>query len=284
MNTTFPIKSTGTLIGSIMNTSQDVIIIVSSILAVWLFSHTLFVYFRGSASLRIRTLSKCMISYMAFNAATLAVSIPMYTYWLFKLQLPVWAELLGNVNMALEPLTVFFLFMWHSKTETIVFACNIICNTVCILSIVLPISIAYALNLPLKTIIAISNSRWFYLFVLKMTVGVLNAFLCAFLGWKVRTYRKKHISKTSKVNNRIVLICCVAELLLEFFPNLTAVVITMMGYSYIFMLYTGPYSKTTQCINVMICAIIYSKTLLAKQYTNTKVTVITVKSISMNQI
>ncbi|KAI1695342.1 RNA recognition motif domain-containing protein [Ditylenchus destructor] len=43
-----------------------------------------------------------------------------------------------------------------------------------------------------------------------------------------------------------------------------------MGYNYVFMMYTGPYSKTTQCINVMICAIIYSKTLRGKPLHTTK--------------
>ncbi|KAI1695343.1 hypothetical protein Ddc_21293 [Ditylenchus destructor] len=154
-------NSTGRVIGTIMNTSQNVIIIVSSILAIWLFSHTLYMYFRGGAGLRIRTLSKCMVSYMAFNAATLAVSLPMYTYWLFKFVAPEWAELLGVVNMALEPLTVFFLaldrcltihFMWKAKTEKLCFICNVICNVACILSIVLPATIARLLNLSFKTI------------------------------------------------------------------------------------------------------------------------------------
>lgn len=103
-------SSTGNLIGSIVSKSQDVIVIVSSILAIGLFSHTLYVYLvRGGAGLRIRSLSKCMVSYMAFNTVGLAVAIPMYTYPLFDVPCPVWASTLAFVHMAIEPLTVLFL-------------------------------------------------------------------------------------------------------------------------------------------------------------------------------
>ncbi|KAI1692629.1 hypothetical protein DdX_21149 [Ditylenchus destructor] len=209
---------------------------------------------------------------MAFNTVTSAAAIPRYTFSLFKISTPVWAGTLSDVHLVLEPLTVFFLaldrcltvqFMWKAKTERVLFVCNIICNTACILSIVLPAVMANLFNLPLPN--AISR---IYIFSLKMVAGVLNACACAFLCWKVRAIKKRNISNT------IVIVSCVTELLLEFFPNLTAALISIMGYSYIFS-YTGPYSKTTQCINVLICAVIYSKTLHAKRRSITKVSVIT---------
>ncbi|KAI1691833.1 hypothetical protein DdX_21609 [Ditylenchus destructor] len=282
MNSTFTFnrtgQSTGRLIGSIMEKSQDAIIIASSILAAALFFHTLYVYFRGGASLRVRTLSRCMISYMVFNAISIALATPKYTYALFDESIPEWTWLLSNVNLVLEPLTVFFLalercvtilFMWNTKKkETIVFVCNIICNIACILSIVLPKCLQYLWKWLFKERLAFSGFDIFYIFILKMTVGVLNAFLCAFLCWKVRAIQKRTSQKST--TSRIVIISCVTELLLEFFPNLTAVIITMMGYNYIFSKYTGPYSKTTQCINVLICAIIYSRTFRSKRNTYTK--------------
>ncbi|KAI1708169.1 hypothetical protein Ddc_14480 [Ditylenchus destructor] len=266
-------SSTADLIGSIVSKSQCVIVIVSSILAIGLFSHTLYVYLvRGGAGLRIRALSKCMVSYMVFNTVGLAVATPMYMYPLFNLPYPQWALTLAFTHMAIEPLTVLFLaldrcltiqFMSKRKTETPVFVWNLICNTACILSIVLPISIGYLLNLSVDAINTISFYRSMYIFSFKMTIGVLNAGACAFLCWKVKSFRKKNISNT------IVLVSCMTELLLEFFPNLTASVIVMTGNGYIFK-YTGPYATTTQCINVMICAIIYSRTLHAKRGLNEK--------------
>ncbi|KAI1697092.1 hypothetical protein DdX_18687 [Ditylenchus destructor] len=141
-----------------------------------------------------------MVSYMAVNAVGRAVSIPMYAYPLCNIRGPIWTGTLGFAHMAIEPLTVFFLaldrcltiqFMTKIKTENVVFICNIICNTACTLSIVLPASVIYFVQLPASTINAISFYKSMYIFSLKMTVGVLNACACAFLCWKVRTSKRK---------------------------------------------------------------------------------------------
>ncbi|KAI1694356.1 hypothetical protein DdX_20150 [Ditylenchus destructor] len=291
MNRTAENGNKSVSIGAIVSKSNHVIIIVSCILAVGLFSHTLYLYIiRGGAGLRVRMLSKCMVSYMAFNTVTSALAIPGYSFSLFGIAPPLWAGLFEQVHLAVEPLTVFFLaldrcltiqFMSGRNTETIVFICNMICNFSCILSIVLPNILAYFQKIPSRSTDVISKilaNKFLYIFSLKMIVGVLNAGACAFLCWKVCGLKKKHI------NNTIVIVSCVTDLFLEFLPNLTSVVITVLGYTYIFS-YTGPYSTTTQCINVMICALIYSRTLHAKQHTSSRGTVtVTMKTFSLHKI
>ncbi|KAI1698377.1 hypothetical protein DdX_17938 [Ditylenchus destructor] len=257
MNKTADSTNKSLSIGTIVSKSNHVIIIVSCILAIGLFSHTLYLsIIRAGAGLRVKTLSKCMVSYMAFNTVTSALAIPRYTFSLFGIAPPVWAGLFEQVHLAVEPLTVFFLaldrcltvqFMSRAKTETIVFICNMICNFACILSIFSPNVLAYFLQIPSGSTHVISKilaNKFLYIFSLKMVVGVLNVCACAFLCWKVCGL------KTKQIGNTIVIVSCVTDLFLEFIPNLTSVVITLLGYTYIFS-YTGPYSTTTQCVNVM---------------------------------
>ncbi|KAI1703752.1 mitochondrial carrier protein domain-containing protein [Ditylenchus destructor] len=204
---------------------------------------------------------------MAFNAVGLAAAIPSFIYLLLLDTRPVWANTLEFGHLTGEPLTVFFLalerclaiqFMSKANLSNTVFLCNLIGSTACFLSIVLLTYMGNWFSLSRDAIFAISTFKNMYLFSLKTTVGVLNVFACIFLIWKVKRFQMKSVSNT------IVLVSCTTEFFLEFIPNLSSSVVVMAGYSWIFP-YAGPYATTAQCMNVMICAIIYKRTLRSKQ-------------------
>ncbi|KAI1700706.1 hypothetical protein Ddc_17975 [Ditylenchus destructor] len=61
----------------IVHKCQDVLVVLFSILSVVLFLRILFLYFfQRNVSLRIQTLSRCMITYMSFNVVGMSVMLP----------------------------------------------------------------------------------------------------------------------------------------------------------------------------------------------------------------
>ncbi|KAI1712325.1 hypothetical protein Ddc_12563 [Ditylenchus destructor] len=269
-----------TMVATIIIDIENVAILLFSFVSVAIFSHLLYRYaFRNGAGLRVRNLSRCMISYMVFNVIGLITSAPYYFYQtsLFPKDSPdlqLWLITVATTHLEVMPLTVFFLalerclaiqFRFTSRIETIVFTCNIIC-----------VLLIVVINMSLYHLYAGSLIT----FAFKMVLGVLNACACAYLFWKVKHFQPQSFQSESAVSlknhakNTIVKFTCVTELCLEFLPNLTATIMIMAGGSGIFD-YTGPFASTTQCLNVMICAIIYNRTLYAKNGNGTAAVVVT---------
>ncbi|KAI1712309.1 hypothetical protein Ddc_12547 [Ditylenchus destructor] len=255
-----------TTITLIVSTSQRIAILVFSVLATVLFTRILYLYcFRRGSGLCVRSLSRCMISYMIINSIGLVTSIPYYAS-----RLPIfeqttspefhfWVYTIGMTYLGVMPLTVFFLalerclaiqFRFSKKLEKIVFASNLISVFGITVTNFIVCSLGYKAS---------------FLFVFKMAIGVLNIWACGFLCWKVHHFKRTNASNTK---NAIVKFTCLSELILEFLPNLVATVILMTAGNDIFT-YTGPFATTTQCLNVMICAIIYSRTLHSKNKIST---------------
>ncbi|KAI1701312.1 hypothetical protein Ddc_17675 [Ditylenchus destructor] len=246
-------------------------VLLFSVVSVAIFSRILYTYaFRHSSGLRVRHLSRCMVAYMAINVVGLVTSAPNYMYQIISGPIIItkdtpefqsWLQSTAITYLEVMPVAVLFLalerclailFVLTSRTETVIFTCNVVC--------VLTIAIV---NLFVYRPIYYSNKM--YLFAFKMIVGVLNVCACAFLFWKVRqvqalAYRSESASHTK---NTIVKFTCAAELCLEFLPSLIATILLLAGGSSIFA-YTGLFASTTQCLNAMICAIIYHRTLHAK--------------------
>ncbi|KAI1702284.1 hypothetical protein DdX_15550 [Ditylenchus destructor] len=257
--------------------SQNIAVILFSVVATLLFSRSLYLYcFRRGSGLYVNSLSKCMISYMVFNVIGLVTSVPYYVYKLpfvdqSSPKFEFWIGTIGITYLGLMPLTVFFLalerclaiqFRFSKKLEKILFTANIISVLGIIVANFVVCSLGY---------------RSYFLFVLKVPIGVFNTCACGFLCWKLRKFKRKN---ANNVNNTIVKFTCITEFILEFLPNLVATVIILTGGKDFFD-NTGPFCSTTQCLNAMICAIVYSKTLHSKNENSTAV--ITVARIIMLQ-
>ncbi|KAI1711627.1 hypothetical protein DdX_10089 [Ditylenchus destructor] len=255
----------------IVFTFQIIAILIFSVVATALFSRILYLYCcRRGSGLCVRCLSKCMISYMILNSIGLITAIPYYASKLpifhqpSSPELEFWLSTIGMTDLGVMPLTVFFLalerclaiqFRFSKKLEKIVFASNLISVLAITFTNFIVCSLGY---------------RSSFLFVFKMVIGVLNIGACAFLCWKVHHFKRNSKYNISNTKNTIVKFTCISELILEFLPNLVATVIIMTVGRELFA-YTGPFATTTQCLNVMICAIIYSKTLHSKNKSSTVV-------------
>ncbi|KAI1710674.1 hypothetical protein Ddc_13323 [Ditylenchus destructor] len=239
----------------------------------------------SGAYLGIMTFTKSMITYMAIMILGAGIVVlwricfviySMNRYGIFKLGYALeyvpkikvlydWFERGYLVSVGAMPLTVFFLalerclaihmpvhFNKNSLLKTRLFLLNVVGSP--------GISIIVYLISPVNV--------WAF----KMTVGILNTLACGFLVWKM----KKAKSTTS---DAIVITTIVMEVCLEFFPNLLVFIIGKFPLGAIF-LYTSAFPLTTQCLNVMICGIIYNVRFSAKKGTK----VITVNTQSTTNV
>ncbi|KAI1709555.1 hypothetical protein Ddc_13869 [Ditylenchus destructor] len=258
--------------------SQHIAVVVFSVVATLLFSRTLYVYsFCRGSGLYVNSLSRCMISYIVFNIIGLVTSVPYYVYKLLFIdqsspEFELWISTIGITYLGLMPFTVFFLalerclaiqFRLTKKVEKILFATNI----TSVLGIIV-----------VNFVVRSFGYRAYFFFVLKVPIGVFNTCACGFLIWKLRKFKSKN---ANNVKNTIVKFTCITELILEFLPNLVAsIIILTVGID--FFDYTGSFCSTTQCLNVMICAIVYSRTLHSKNEDSTVVSTETRKIMVQN--
>ncbi|KAI1701314.1 hypothetical protein Ddc_17677 [Ditylenchus destructor] len=155
-------------------------------------------------------------------------------------ELQLW--LLSTATTYLEVMPVAVLFLALERCLAILFVLTsretviFTCNVVCVLTIAI-------VNLFVYRPIYYSNKM--FLFAFKMIVGVLNVCACAFLFWKVRQVQALAYRSESAT-----------------------------GGSSIFA-YTGQFASTTQCLNAMICAIIYHRTLHSKNSNRASVVAVT---------
>ncbi|KAI1711628.1 hypothetical protein DdX_10090 [Ditylenchus destructor] len=241
---------------------QQVAVLIFGFVSIVLFSRTLYIYkFRNCASLRIRKLSMCMISYMVFNIVGITVSTPYYIYKLFfdetSPDVKFWVLLFATSYLTVMPLTVLFLalercltihFKFSTRIEIYVFICKI-----------------FAVITVIAANFSRLNNNVVYMHAFKATLGSFNTWACVFICYKIKQFKIKNWCNTKNV---IVKFTCISELCLETLPNLVAVILLTVFGSGIFS-HTGPFASTTQWLNVMFCAIIYSKTLHAKKKQST---------------
>ncbi|KAI1709556.1 hypothetical protein Ddc_13870 [Ditylenchus destructor] len=254
--------ATSTLTFVVLN-SQNIALILFSVVATLLFSRTLYVYsFCRGSGLYVNSLSRCMISYIVFNIIGLVTSVPYYVYIFINQSSPeseFWLGTIGTTYLGLMPFTVFFLalerclaiqFRLTKKLEKILFTANIIS----VLAIIVQNFVVWSFGY-----------RSYFVFLLKVPIGVFNTCACGFLIWKLRK-----LKNANNVKNTIVKCTCITEFILEFLPNLVATIIILtVGKD--FFDYTGPFPGTAQSLNVMICAIVYSRTLHSKNESSTVV-------------
>ncbi|KAI1710672.1 hypothetical protein Ddc_13321 [Ditylenchus destructor] len=176
-----------------------------------------------------------------------------------------WFERGYFVSIGAMPLTVFFLALERCLAIQMPFKFS---NNPVLERRLFALNVVGSLGIPVIVYLVSPVNIWPF----KMTVGILNTFACGFLVWKM----KKAKSTTS---DAIVRTTTIMELCLEFFPNLLVFIIGQFPLGATFM-YTSALPLVTQCLNVMICGIIYNVRFSARKGTK----VVTVNKKETNVI
>uniref|UniRef100_A0A914P4J8 Uncharacterized protein n=1 Tax=Panagrolaimus davidi TaxID=227884 RepID=A0A914P4J8_9BILA len=92
---------------------------------------------------------------------------------------------------------------------------------------------------------------------MKSSIAVFNIFIATLLGYLVKT--RIFASLTIKRINNVVLRMSIATIILDFFPNLAAMIGLFLGSKLLNIF--GPYSATLTSTNIAITTIMYWKIL-----------------------